>query len=164
MLLIIILGILCTAFLVIFWLTPWGVPILMRMSGGRSSPDLTFGYRAGDAYLLLESYGAKGVSHWRRLLWLDMMFPALYAAFLAMLAAEWARAMHVGTAWQAVAIASPIFAALSDYAENILWLRILAALPKRSGAEVRAASLFTRLKFIFFAVTLAIPPLHLAAG
>lgn len=164
MLLIIVLGALCVTFLAIFWLTPRGVPVLMRLSGGRLSPDLSFGARAGEAYLILETYGPKGISHWRRLLWLDMAFAGLYAAFLAMLSLAWAQAVQAGPLWQVTAAACPILAGLSDYSENILWLRILGALPKRSDAAVGAASLFTRAKFIFFGATVAIPVVYFVAG
>jgi hypothetical protein len=163
-LIIVVLGVLCMAFLSLFWLTPWGVPTLKRLGGGQVSPDLSFGYRPSDAYRLLDRYGAQGVSHWRRLLLLDMAFPALYAAFLALLATKWSQMADAGLVWETAAIACPILAGLSDYAENILWLRILGALPERSDEAVAAASLFTRAKFIFFGATVAIPLLHIAVG
>jgi hypothetical protein len=158
-----VLGVLCAGCLSIFWLTPWGVPALKRLGDGAPSPDLTFGTRPADAYRLIERWGAKGVSHWRRMLWLDMIFPGLYAALLALLMMKWGQAVDAGPVWQAVAIVFPILAGASDCIENTLWLRILAALPKRSNGAVSAASFFTRAKFIFTGATLAIPLIHAAA-
>ncbi|WP_164986461.1 hypothetical protein [Rhizobium leguminosarum] len=40
---------------------------------------------------------------------------------------------------------------------NILLMRVLGALPARADATVRAASIFTRAKFVFSNLTLAIP-------
>ncbi len=158
-----VLGVLCAGCLSIFWLTPWGVPALKQLGGGLPSPDLTFGTRPADAYRLIDRWGAKGVSHWRRLLWLDMIFPGLYAALLALLMMKWAQAVDAGPVLEAAAVTSAILAGACDYIENILWLRILAALPKRSDGAVSAASFFTRAKFIFTGATLAIPLVHAVA-
>jgi hypothetical protein len=163
-LLIIALGILCVAFLAIFWLTPWGVPGLMRLSGGQLPPDLSFSYGTEEVYQILGSYGSKGILHWRRLLWLDMIFPGIYAAFLVAVSVKWAQAVQAGLLWQVAAAACPILAGLSDYFENMLWLRILCTLPKRSDAAVATAHLFTRAKFVFFGATVAIPLLYFVAG
>jgi hypothetical protein len=143
-------------FLVLFWLTPLGVPTLRRLAGGEMSPDLQFGYRPDDAYRLIERYGSRGRAHWRRLLLLDMIFPAVYAALFALLLLRWADWVHAGPAWRAAA-AAPLLAGASDYAENVLLLKVLRALPRRIPETLVAASLFTRAKFIFSWLTLMIP-------
>jgi hypothetical protein len=152
----------CLAFLAVFWLTPWGVPALQKLSGGKSTPDLSPGYRPDDAYRLLQSLGEKGIAHWRRLLWLDMVFPALYATFLALLAVQWAQFSGAGPGWRLATVSFPVLSAAADYIENVLWLRVLGALPKRLPGTVIAAGYFTRAKFAFFGATLLIPLVHLA--
>ncbi len=158
------LGALFVGFLSLFWLTPLGVPALKRFGAGQASPDLRFGYRADETYRLLDLYGPRGIAHWRRMLWLDMVFPAVYAALFALLAAKWAQFVDAGPIWTACAIGFPIAAGVSDYVENILLLRVIAALPRRRDAAIAAASLFTRAKFILSHATLAIPLLHWALG
>src|SRR5262245_11240951 len=152
-----ILGAACLGFLALFWLSPLGVPALKRLGGGALSPDLRFGYRPDETYRLLAHYGEKGFAHWRRMLWIDMVFPAVYAALLALLAIEWARWVHPGAIWSAFAVACPVGAALSDYVENALLLHVIAAFPARRDGAVRVASVFTQTKFVLFYATLVIP-------
>src|SRR5215472_12266260 len=104
------LGALALAFLTLFWLSPLGVPTLKRLGGGQPSPDLTFGYGPAGTYRLLGVYGQHGIAHWRRLLLLDLIFPGVYGALLALLANRWAIWADAGPAWHAVAIACPLVA------------------------------------------------------
>lgn len=154
------LGLLAFAFLAIFWFSPIGVPGLRRIGQGKPSPDLTFGYGPAETYRLLDVYGPAGVAHWRGLLLLDMIFPAVYGALLALALDAWALWTEASPTWHAIAIACPILAAGADYGENILLLRLISALPKRLPAVVRAASACTRIKFTAFVVTLLIPLAH----
>src|SRR6478735_1135153 len=101
MLVIAALGVLFTGLLALFWLTPLGVPRLKQLGGGQASPDLWFGYRADEIYRLLDRYGSRGIAHWRRLLWLYMVFPAVYAALFALLGARWAQFVNAGPVWEA---------------------------------------------------------------
>ena len=144
-------------FLFLFWLSPIGVPALKRLGNGKPSPDLTFGYTAADTYGLLTIYGQPGIDHWRRLLLLDMVFPAVYGALLALLASKWALWAGAGPAWRAMAVSSPIVSAAADYVENVLLLRVIASPQKRMPVTVTTASAFTRLKFLFFIATLLTP-------
>ena len=164
MLIQIVLAGLFAGFLCIFWLSPLGAPTLKRLGGGETSPDLRFGYGAEATYRLLDRYGAAGVAHWRRLLWLDMIFPAVYAAMFAFLAADWAAWVGAAPGWRAAACAAPIVAGACDYAENSLLLGVLAALPRKQPGLVATASAFTRAKFVFSFATLAIPLLHWMAA
>jgi hypothetical protein len=152
-----ILGAAFVGFLALFWLTPVGVPALRRMGGGAASPDLRFGYRPDETYRLFDTYGAKGLAHWRRMLWLDMVFPGVYGGLFALLGLEWTRWAHAAPAWTALAVACPLAAGASDYIENVLLLRVVGALPARRDGAVKAASVFTRAKFILSHVTLATP-------
>jgi hypothetical protein len=154
------LGAVTLAFLVLFWLSPIGVPTLRRLGEGKPSPDLTFGYGPDDTYRLLEVHGQRGITHWRRLLLLDMIFPGVYGALLALLASRWAIWVDAGPAWRAAAITCPIISVAADYFENILLLRVIASVPKKIPFAVTAASAFTRIKFTFFVAAPVIPSVH----
>jgi hypothetical protein len=154
------LGALSLAFLILFWLSPIGAPTLKRLGEGKPSPDLTFGYGPEDTYRLLEVYGQRGIAHWRRLLLLDMIFPGIYGALLALLASRWAIWVDAGPAWRAVAIACPIISAAADYFENILLLYVIASVPNKIPFAVTAASAFTRIKFALLVAALVIPSAH----
>lgn len=157
MLTLVILGAFASAFLLLFWLTPFGIPVLKRFGAGQPSPDLTFGYTAGHTYRLLDAYGERGRSHWRRMLLADMIFPAVYGAWLALLGLAWVRWAGAGSTWIILVVALPVVAAAADYVENILLLRVIAGLPERLPSEVAAASMCTRIKFTAFAATLILP-------
>jgi len=154
------LGAVTLAFLILFWLSPIGAPALTRLGNGKPSPDLTFGYSPEDIYRLLEVYGQHGIAHWRRLLLLDMIFPGVYGALLALLANRWAMWVDASPAWRTVAITCPIISAAADYFENILLLCVIASVPKKIPFAVTAASAFTRIKFAFFVAALVIPSAH----
>src|SRR5215472_469481 len=158
--LVFVLVVMAGGFLVLFWLSPIGVPALKRLGNGKPSPDLTLGYRAADTYQLLATYGQTGIAHWRRLLILDMVFPAVYGTLLALLADKWAAWVGAGLVWRSVAVASPIISGACDYVENLLLLWVIASLPGRLPVAVTVASVFTRFKFIFFIATLLIPLAH----
>jgi len=151
-------------FLVLFWFTPAGIPTLKRFGAGEMSPDLRLHYGPEETYRLLDLYGPNGVAHWRRMLWLDMIFPAAYAALLATLAMDWAGWVDAGPAWRLLAVSFPILAAASDYVENILLLSVLAALPQRRPARIATASAFTTIKHLSVFATFATPLLHWAAS
>ena len=154
MTLLIASGLLTLAFLVLFWMTPLGAPSLKKIGKGKPSPDLTFGYRPDETYRLIETYGAHGVAHWRRLLWLDMIFPVVYGLFLSLVLAWWLHWSVESPGWLTWAIFLPITSASADYLENLLLLRVLAALPHRREGLVAAASVFTQVKFTAFFATL----------
>ncbi|MCW0017448.1 hypothetical protein [Rhizobium sp. BT-226] len=154
---ILVLGALFLGFMALYWLTPLGVPTLKRLGGGEASPDLRFGYQPDETYRLLAHYGPAGIAHFRRLLWIDMVFPGVYAALFALLTLEWAQWVDASPAWAAAGVGCAMAAGASDYVENILLMRVLGALPARADATVRAASIFTRAKFVFSKLTLAIP-------
>jgi hypothetical protein len=155
-----VLGVLTLAFLTVFWMSPIGVPALKRRGHGKPPPDLTFGYGPAEVYGLLDVYGAAGIAHWRRLLLLDMVFPAVYAAFLALALDQWAIWAEADAAWHVIAVACPILSAAADYVENILLLRVIAALPGKRPGAVRAASACTRTKFATVIAALLIPLAH----
>lgn len=150
-----LLGTATLVFLATFWLMPGGVLELRRRALGGLPVDLRPGYSPETLYALLRLYGSEGVRSFRRLLLADLVFPAVYGAFLFSLG-DLAAAAHRGAVWIAVAIrVMALFTAGCDYAENIFLLVVLHALPQRRPAAVRAASLCTTLKMTGFALALA---------
>lgn len=158
------LGGLVLGFLLIFWVSPLGVPPLRRMGEGQLPPDLRMGSRTDDTLQLLETYGERGLAHWRRLLWLDMLFPAVYGCFLAELIADWAQWSHASEVWVNVAASGALSAVLADYAENVLLLRVIAAHPRPLRWALGLAAGFTRVKFLAFGLTFLTPLLHALFG
>jgi hypothetical protein len=150
-------------FLILFWFTPLGIPTLKRFGDGQMSPDLRLHYGAEETYRLLGRYGTKGVAHWRRMLWLDMIFPAAYAALFAVLGLDWTKWVDAGPIWRLLAVSFPILAGASDYAENVLLLGVLAALPRQMPGRIAAASTFTTIKHLSALPILALPLLHWGA-
>jgi hypothetical protein len=149
-----ILAVVFLGFLAGFHLSPWGIPTLKRLGHGAPPLDLRFGHAPDEAYRLLALYGDAGVAHFRRMLWADLVFPAVYAALFARLGASLAAAGGIAGLWAGLAIAAPIAAALCDYSENVALLRVLAVLPRRRDGMVRVASWFTQGKFVCSALGL----------
>lgn len=76
-------GTLCLLFPIGFWSSPQGIRDLERRAGGAMQLDLRLGHTPEQAAQLLDLYGQAGIARFRGMLWVDMMFPAVYAAFFA---------------------------------------------------------------------------------
>lgn len=151
------LGLVCLAFLANFWLTPWGVLALKRQAAGEIQVDLRPWYRPADLRRLLERYGPTGRKTFRRMLLVDMAFPAFYAAFFAALALA---APASPMAQPAVGLA--VLAALMDYAENACLLAVLARWPAFDDHLPRLAARFTAAKVSTMAATVVLVTLMFA--
>jgi hypothetical protein len=138
-------GALSLLFLGFFWLTPWGVRRMTAYGHGEKQLDLRMFYSPTHARRLLQRYEEDGIAHFRRLLLVDMAFPAIYAIFLARLGL-WATG-HAGPAVTAMTV-GPVVAAAFDYAENALLLRALAIWPQSGDRLIRLASACTTAKFL----------------
>ena len=123
------------------WFSPGGVLSLYQRAGAMQV-DIRFAYGPGTLYQLLEAYGAAGRESFRRLLLIDMVFPAIYAATLCVFA-DW---LGGGTRAAVAAQTAAICAAAFDYTENLLLLSILRHFPARHDLQARFASLSTSLK------------------
>ena len=130
-----------------------GRPALKQLGGGQASPDL------GSAIALAKPIAfwalwPHGITHWRRLLWLDMGFPAVYAALFVLLGAKWAQFVGAGPGWQACAIGFPTRrrSVTTSGTSSCLGRRRAAGSPR---CPITAASLFTQGKFSFL-----LPPCH----
>jgi hypothetical protein len=81
-----LLGFATVLFLCGFWLLPGGALALCRRAKGELQVDVRLGYSPSTLYCLLQSYGPVGRASFQRMLLADMVFPAVYGAFLVTLA------------------------------------------------------------------------------
>jgi hypothetical protein len=139
-------------FLAIFHLTPIGIPGMRRL-GDLVLLDLSFGYSPDRAYRELARYGAAGIRHFRHMLYLDFVFPAVYGALGAVGTVLVTRTAGIGSLAADLLLAAPIAAAACDYVENVLLLAVIRDLPRRHDAAVRLASLATQGKFLLCLAT-----------
>jgi hypothetical protein len=81
------ISLICTLFtLCWFWFSQNGVLHLKKIADGEIQVDVRIGYRSNTLYRLLDKYGKEGRSHFRKMLYVDMIFPALYGASIFSLA------------------------------------------------------------------------------
>lgn len=83
-----------------------------------------------------------------------MVFAAIYGGFLVLALRALGEARGPGPLWRGFALALPLAASLADWAENLLLLRVLAALPAERHATLRLAARCTQVKFLALAFTL----------
>ncbi len=144
-----VLGFATVLFLCGFWLLPGGVLALRRRAYGELQVDVRAGYSPATLYRLLQSYGPEGRALFKRMLLADMVFPAVYAAFLVTLA-NLAGASDAASAARVAAIA----AAGWDYIENMLLLFVLHRFPACQSSAARLAGLSTSAKMLSFMIAL----------
>ena len=137
-------------FLLGFWFAPGGVLALRRMAQGELQVDVRPGYGPETLFRLLDAYGLAGRACFRRMLYLDMVFPAVYAAALYRIAGHGLHGALKGAAQDL-----GLLAAAFDYLENLLLLRVLDPYPRRQVRLARAAGMATSLKMLSFAGVLA---------
>jgi hypothetical protein len=148
------LGIVVLGFLIGFWFLPGGVLALRRRAHGELQVDLRLGYSPATLYRLLQLYGLDGLRSFRRMLWADMIFPAVYAALLLLVGNLIAVRHPAAVRTVNVVYASALLAASFDYAENFLLLYVLQRLPEARPLAARSASVCTCLKMLSFIVAL----------
>jgi hypothetical protein len=137
-------------------------PRFLSFSGGLESFDGRYGgYFMNDAWDLLEALGPEGIAFYTYVqLPLDMIFPAAYALALGLSIKLLQAAVpggqgRVKMTLRSIIFASPFLAAVFDYWENWLVLRMLNA-----GAQgvtkvlVDEASRTTTYKWVFLAIGL----------
>jgi hypothetical protein len=147
-----VFGILTFVFLCGFWFLPGGVLALRRRALGELQVDVRLGYSPETLYRLLELYGHDGIRWFRNMLMADMVFPAMYGAFLFLLG-DLASVSHPAAG---LVRATAIAAACFDYLENIFLLYLLRRLPERQPIAARAAGICTSLKMLSFVATMGV--------
>lgn len=142
-----VIALLVVTNLVYFFMLGYSIPKLMEYSSGLPIFDMSpTGYRYEDALALLTALGNEGRAFYHTQLAIDLLYPALFVAcYFALFQwlMKWGNTKsHV---WQWVSLL-PIFAAASDYAENMaIWL-MLSDFPGLSSLLVTVASALTITK------------------
>jgi hypothetical protein len=152
--LVYLLGLATVFFLCGFWLLPGGVLALRRRANGEMQVDVRAGYSPATLYRLLHSYGPEGRASFKRMLVADMVFPAVYAAFLVTLADLAAASNPASNNAASAARVAAIAAAGWDYIENGLLLFVLHRFPACQSAAARLAGLSTSAKMLSFMIAL----------
>ena len=145
-----VLGLVTLVSLCCLWLLPGGVLALRRRAHGEMQVDLRPGYSPDPLYRVLQLYGPDGIRSFRILLLADMVFPAVYGAFLFILGDLLTPAHPAAAIVCAMAVAAACF----DYLENIFLFMALRRLPLRHDDAARAAGVCTTLKTVSIIATL----------
>ena len=120
-------------------------------------PDLSMAYSPSDLYALAEAYGPEGrVAYIRARFTFDVIWPVVYTLFL-VTAMSWSarRAFAADSRWQRANLV-PLLAALFDYLENTATSLVMARYPARAPVVAALATLFTPLKWLFVAASVAL--------
>ena len=128
----------------------------LPLTGGTAYMELNIGYLPADLFAFAERYGTAG----RRLYiilscTLDLLTPffaALLFAGIIMLLAKKTGLRRCCTAGFGVCIC----ACLSDWAENICMITVLASYPARIMAAAVLARIFTALKYVFMIILIGL--------
>ncbi len=142
-----VIALLIVTNLVYFFMLGYSIPKLMGYSSGLPIFDMSpTGYSYDEALALLTALGREGREFYYTQLAIDLLYPALFAACYFSLfqwLIKWGETRH--QIWQWVSLL-PIFAAVSDYAENMaIWL-MLSDFPAISHLLVTVSSALTITK------------------
>jgi len=116
--------------------------------------DSNLRYGATEAYELFGKLQAEGRKIYARSeITADLVFPIIYSFFLSLLIIYIFQKCSLNKPQQFLAML-PFLMLLFDYGENILIALMLFDYPRKHTAVAEVASVFTKLKWSFFAVTL----------
>lgn len=115
--------------------------------------DSNICYDSKYAYALFDKLEDRGrkLYAWTEIT-VDLIFPIIYAAFLSLFIIHLFQKCSINTSQQFV-VMLPFIAMLFDYGENILIAIMLFAYPHEYPALASIASVFTKLKWSFVAVS-----------
>mgnify|MGYP006297272367 CR=1 FL=1 len=114
------------------------------------SPDTSLYYSPAELYRLAEAYGPEGRRHYLRSRFsFDLIFPLVYAAFLAT-NISWLlrRTFPLQSWWQRLNLV-PLWGAFFDYLENITASLVMWRYPVQVPIAATLAPLFTLVKWFF---------------
>ena len=125
---------------------------------GASRPlDLYLSYSPDQAYEYLAVLGVEGRSASISMaLTSDMVFPVVYAMALSVALVLVLRKRLLLSGRLRYLCLFPFLIVIADWCENLCLAMVMHAFPERADALVRAASLFTSLKWMFIALTILV--------
>ncbi|HYE83711.1 MAG TPA: hypothetical protein VEG39_16300, partial [Clostridia bacterium] len=132
--------------------SPYGLTRLVEITGGQSILDMEMlkGYSVERAYEILEALGEEGRTfNMRYIVPLDFPFPLSYGLFYFVTLTLIMQSIrkNMGRPWLIGIVG--LVAALFDWLENIMIIRLLQNYPTRLEGVAKLASVFTQLKSLF---------------
>jgi len=129
--------------------------------GGLQPLEERFGYSPAEVHALLELLRDGGRDLLRRALWLDLLYPLLFAPALALgIAVPFSRILK-GERLPLWLATPPLLAALCDWLEDGLLLTLLATFPHEEARLVGFAAVVTATKLVLVSVSFLLVPLGL---
>jgi hypothetical protein len=114
------------------------------------SPDTSFVYTPADLYRTAEAYGAAGrAAYIRARFTFDLIWPLVYAFFLATSISWLLARAPVGESPVRLVNLVPVVGALFDYLENLATSLVMARYPARTPVVDLLAPVLTMIKWIF---------------
>ena len=121
---------------------------MKKLAGGEIQIDVRLYYSPTTMYRLFDAYGEEGRNNFCKMLYVDMVFPAVYTAAIYCLADVLNDNEVIGGMAKNIICALVILAAFFDYCENTLLLRILAIFPQKSRSLSWMSACASTLKMI----------------
>lgn len=132
--------------------SPFGLARLVEITGGQSILDMEMlrGYSVDRAYEILDALGEEGRAFERKyIIPLDFPFPLAYGFFylITLTLLVTGTGVNINKPWLVGIIG--VCAALFDWLENFMIIRLLQSYPERLPGTVKLASIFTQMKSLF---------------
>ena len=128
---------------------------LAAISGVDISPDTSFIYTARDLYSMAEAYGPAGRDYYiYSRFTFDLIWPAAYLFFLAATISYLFRFLPEKSFWRLLNLL-PFAGAFLDLLENSAASLVMFRYPAETAVVVHLAPLFTFLKWLFVALSIA---------
>lgn len=125
---------------------PFGLSAMRQYAGEVKILDTLTFYDVAQAYALLDSLGPQGRAIYARILTMDMLYPAVLGAFVAVvLAFMLQKILPAKSYWYWLSLL-PIANAVLDYGENAMTWLLLGNYPNRLNAVATVGGYLTLLK------------------
>ena len=139
--------------------SPYGLSRLMEITDGQSILDMEMmkGYSVERAYEIIDALGVAGRAfNMKYIIPLDFPFPLAYGMFYFVLITFLMKKTRNKMKKPWIVGLVGLMAALFDWLENIMIIRLLQFYPERLEAVAKMASVFTQLKSFFIMVSMFI--------
>jgi hypothetical protein len=135
---------------------PWAGGRIEAYSGGVGPIDLEFWYTPERVYEMIAAYGDQGRSFYLVFELIgDTAYPIIYGGLFALWITFFLqRSFSLESGVQKLHLL-PVAVMVVDFLENVAIMIMLAAYPTQLTAVAQAATLFTALKWLLFAATVA---------
>lgn len=157
------LGILLLAYAALLSTLSWCEGRIKAFSGGLGVPDLLQGFTAAELYQRFEAFGPEGRRIYAQAELVDMVYPPVYATFLAFVLSLAARKLLAEESRLRLLCLLPYGVLIFDYLENSCFFAVLSAWPARLDGVATLAGVFNVAKWAGVAVAMPLSALALLA-